>query len=531
MNLLNRMATLAVLALFGAAPGDRPAAPGRLFAGPAAALRQAGALPGPFTVFGWVSPPASITTDARIAELAGAGMNLAMTAWNDSGRLADNLRRLDLAAAQGMRCLIWDARFDRFDVLDPDSPEGGALLDTIVADYRGHPGFFGFALGDEPPRTIWPLLARIYAGLRQRDPGHPVWNNLLGPGAFPDRASWERYVTDYLEQVRPGILCDDHYEFLISGNRGQFVENAASLNAWAREAGLPFWSIVLLVQHGLNRGITPGELTWQISMLLAYGARGIGYFAYWTPAPDTVWNWKPAIITYEGERTAWYPFVAALNQRARPAGETLAGLTWLGTEHAGSTPVGGTPFAPDGLISAVEGRAALGHFVDGSGTRHVLLVNSDSLAARTVGLSVNGVRRIWRLGESVGDWQELSPTPALRGERLDVALGPGDFVLLRFGGGFAPFGVGAGPRLAVWPRPAHREVNLTVSGLSPGGHVEVLDLGGRRVRSWRPGTSETTLSWCGERDSGGFAPPGLYFVRAEDSGGVSVSRIEWLGRR
>ena len=531
MSLLNRIATVSVLALTGLAPGDRPAAPGRVVAGPAAAVRADGAVTDRFVTFGWVSPPASVTTDARIAEMAGAGLTLTVPAWNDSGRREDNLARLDFAAAHGMRCILWDARFDRFHGLDPGSAGGGALLDSIVADYRGHPAFFGYYLGDEPARDIWPLLHDIAVPLRQRDPLHPAWDNLLGRGAFPDRAAWEGYTRDFLAALDPAVLCNDHYDFLEGRDVGLFVENAAGLSAIARAAGLPFWSIVLLVQHGPYRALTPGELSWQAGMLLAYGARGIGYFTYWTPAPDPAWNWQPAVISYDGERTAWYPTLAALNQQVLPVGETLAGLTWLATVHAGSVPRGGTPFVADALVGAVEGRAALGHFVDAFGTRHLLVVNSDSLAGRQVALTLVGPRRVWRLGERAGEWRPVATDPAPGGVRVALDLEPGGFALLRASGPFSPLGAGRGPGLGVYPRPAHREVSLTVSGMRAGGQVEILDASGRRVRSWLPGSDEATLTWRGEREVGGTVPPGLYFVRAEDPGGVTVARLEWLGTR
>jgi hypothetical protein len=531
MSQLRRFAALSLLALSGLAVGDRPAALGRVTPGLAAAVRTAGAARDRFVTFGWVSPPASVTTDARIAEMADAGLTLTLPAWNDSGRREDNLARLDFAAAHGLRCLLWDTRFNRFLTLGPRSAAGGVLLDSIVADYRDRPAFFGYYLGDEPSRGIWPLLDSIAGPLRLRDPAHPVWNNLLGRGSFESRAAWESYTRDYIAALHPRVLCDDHYDFHLDGDVGQFVENASGFAAMAREAGLPFWVIVQLVQHGVFRALTPGELAWQTSMLLAYGARGIGYFTYWTPAPDPVWNWQPAMISYEGQRSAWYPVVAELNRKVRAAGETLAGLTWLATVHAGSTPLGGAPFVPEAVVGSVEGRAALGHFTDGYGVRHVLVVNSDSLAAQQVTLTLRGPRLIWRLGGEAGEWQSVTSLPVPGGERVALDLEPGGFVLLRISGPFSPPGAGRGPGLGVYPRPAHREVSLTVSGLDPGGHVEILDAGGRRVRSWRPGSDEATLTWRGERDSGGSAPPGIYFVRAEDAGGISVSRLEWLGNR
>ena len=531
VSLFHRFATLFLLALSGLMVGDSPAVPGRVVSGPAVAARTAGPAGDRFVTFGWVSPPASLTTDARVAEMAEAGLTLAMPAWNDSGRREDNIARLDFAAAHGLRCLLWDARFGRFETLDPSSAAGGALLDSIVADYRDRLAFFGYYLGDEPPRSIWPLLESIAGPLRQRDPAHPAWNNLLGRGSFVSRAAWECHTRDYIAALHPAVLCNDHYDFHLDGDVGLFVENVAGLAAMAREAGLPFWAIVQLVQHGPFRALTPGELAWQTSMLLAYGARGIGYFTYWTPAPDTVWNWQPAIISHEGQRSAWYPVVAGLNGRVRAAGETLAGLTWLATVHAGSTPPGGKPFVPEAVVGSVEGRAALGHFTDGHGVRHVLVANSDSLAAQQVALTLRGQRRVWRLGGEAGEWRPVTTLSVPGGERVALDLEPGGLVLLRISGPFSPLGAGRGPGLGVYPRPAHREVSLSVSGLGPGGHVEILDAGGRRVRSWRPGSDEATLSWRGERDRGGSAPPGFYFVRAEDTEGVSVSRLEWLGSR
>ncbi len=487
-------------------------------------------IPG-FVTFGWVSPPAESTTDARVAEMAGAGLTLTLPAWLDAGHRADNLARLDYAAAHGMRCLIWDERFERFHELEPGSPAGGALLDSIVADYRGHPAFFGYYLGDEPPVSEYPLLAELFEALRQRDPAHPAWNNLLGRMAFADGAQWRTYVRTYLRSVRPAVLCDDQYDFLSTGDRGQFVENAAGLRELSRAAGIPFWAIVLLVQHGGYRAVTPAELEWQVAMLLAYGARGIGYFTYWTPAPDPQWNWQPAIIGYDGRRTAWYGVVRDLDRRVRPAGETLAALTWLATVHAGGTPAGGTPFTPDDLLTAVEGRAALGHFADSTGTRYLLVVNSDSLAARTLGLLLGGTRRVWRLGTAVGEWNELPVGRVVGGTRVALALAPGSFALLRAGGDAGPAGVGSGPDLVLLPNPARRELRLQLMRLTGEARLEILDASGRRIWSRAVGAAEASLTWRGEGPSGGSAPPGLYFVRVRDAQGVAAVRLHWLGSR
>jgi len=532
MSRLSR--TFLVAALLGGAGGDRLASPAR-----ATAARDptptAAALP-PFVLFGWVSPPNDSTTAERIAELAGAGLNVAVPAWADSGRRADNQRRMGFAADVGVRCLAWDDRFARVYFEGEDV----ALLDTIVADYSSHPGFLGYYFTDEPQPPDFKLLARIYSDLRERDPVHPAWDNLLGINGFPNHAAWESYVRQWVETVHPSVLCVDMYEFLADRDRGLFVENVAALRALGDEYGIPFWFVVQLVQHGPYRALTVGELRWQVSHLLAYGARGVGYFTYWTPAPDPEWNWQPAVIGYDGRRTAWYDVLAAFNPGVRATGETLAGLTWLSTQHAGSVPPGGTAFSPDDWILEVEGRAALGRFAGEGGERYLLVANSDSLAARTVTLSLPRTRRVWRLGATPGSWSEVEverylhpfrERPALQaqsGVRVAIALESGDFALLRLE--LDPASL-PGPVLAVGPNPARGMARFAVSRIGRGARLEIVDAGGRRVwsRALAPGAS--LVPWSGEREQGGQVRPGIYLARVTDAGGVTTARLAWLGAR
>ena len=518
-------AALALAVLLLGAAGDRrtrvsAGAPGR------AGARAGGASPPlpDFALFGGVSPPNAVTTAERIREMAEAGINVALPAWADSGRIADNLQRFRFAAENGMRCIAWDERFYRAYF------EGGgdALVDSIVADHLGVPGFLGYYFTDEPRPPEFPLLARIYADLRKRDPIHPAWNSLLPTYGFADLAAFERYARDFLDATGASVLCNNHYDFMVGHDRGGFVENAATLRAIADDYGIPFWSFVLLVEHGTYRGLDPGELRWQVSHLLAYGARGIGYFTYWTPAPDPKWNWKPAVIDHDGTRSPWYDVLVAFNPSVRAAGETLAGLTWLSTQHAGSTPRGGAAFAPDDWIRAVGGRAAIGRFVNGTGGRNLLVANSDSLAAATVVLALPRTRRAWRLGDAVDSWTEVAAEPEVGGARFAIALESGGFALLRLE---ADPAAAPGPVLAVGPNPAHGTVRFAASRIAPGARLEIVDAAGRPVWSSALAPNAGPLVWSGEREGGGHAGPGIYFARVTDAGGVTTARFSWLGAR
>lgn len=478
-----------------------------------------------FALFGWVSPPNDSTTPERIAELAGVELNVMLPAWADSGHLGQNLRRMRLAADRGVRCLAWDDRFYRIYITGEASL---ALLDTIVADYAAEPGFLGYYFTDEPPPSDFKLLARIYSDLRARDPVHPAWDNLNGFKGFSDRAAWESYTREFIQTVGPAVLCNDHYDFVEGRDREQYVENLVALRAIADEYGLPFWFIVQLVQHGEYRGLDPGELRWQVSQLLAYGARGVGYFTYWTPAPDKTWNWQPAVVGYDGRRSPWYDVLAAFNPRVRAAGELLAGLTWLSAQHAGSLPPGADPFVADDWVGAVEGRAAIGRFAGPAGERYLLVVNSDSLAAHTVRLSLPHARRVWKLGPANEAWSELVTELATEGVRLPLALESGDFALVRLGADPAR---PPGPVLALGPSPASGVVRFAVSRIGAGARIEIVDAQGRRVWSSAVGPNAAPIAWRGERDGGGRTRPGIYLARVTDASGTTTARFSWLGSR
>lgn len=525
------------LALVMALPGDAASGAGaaaRVGRRPSAlANAGAGALPG-FASFGWVSPPPSFATASGIAQVAATGFDLMLPYLNDSGRVADNLARCDLAAANGMRCLVWDQRFGRFEGLDPRSAEGGAWLDSIVATYRDRPGFGGYYLGDEPPPEKFPLLAVLFAELRRRDPAHPAWNDLLGAwrGGWQQ---WPAYVRSYLDLMHAPVLCYNQYDFQIGGDRQLFVRQLAAAANLADEYGIPFWVITLVIQHLQYRALTDGEVRWQGSMALAYGARGVGYFTYWTPQANPLLNWHYGLIDTAGSPTHWYALVSDFNPRLVAAGRVVARLARLWTAHAGSVPPGAAAFAPQAWLAGVTGRAALGAFADSAGGRYLVVANSDSLASRDVALELPGASHIERLSDDGGAWLPVamasSPSVASTGgPSVTLSLAAGDFALLRIAGAGEPRALGAGPALRADPNPGRGTVRFELARVRSGGTIELLDASGARIWSRAVPAGSGSVSWSGTRDAGGAAPAGVYFVRARDASGVTVLRVSWLGR-
>jgi hypothetical protein len=503
-------------------PGIVPALPARTVLHPGTASLAR------FTLFGWVSPPVAFTTPERYAELANAGFNTTVLAWEDPGTRTENAKRLDDTRPVGVRNLLLDQRFDQ---VREDDPSTYPVLDSIVAAYQSDPAFLGYYLGDEPGVSRFPQLAEWFRLLRTHDPPHPAWNNLSGRNGFATRDAWINYLRAYASQVQPAVLCTDHYDHLVSGDRGQFVENVAGTAQVAREYGLPFWGIVLVIKHGPYRDVDDGLLRWQVAQWLSYGTRGIGYFTYWTPAPDTNLNWGDGMIRYAtGERTYHYDQVRTLNLRVKPLGETLAGLAWLSTEHSGGTPNGGTAFEPDSLVAGLEGRATLGTFADAYGTPYLFVANRDSSAAQTLAIELLGERKAERFMDA-GGWEPWPGTPTARGRRVELSLAAGDFALLRLTGGCPGLTSGAcDATLDAAPNPGSGSVRFAATRVRGASTLTLIDVNGRRVWARALGGEAPVVVWDGRADDGSRVRPGFYWARLTDANGSVVRRVAWLGR-
>ncbi len=484
-----------------------------------------------FALFGWVAPPADSTTPARYAELAEAGLNVTVLAWEDPGIVPENLRRLQYSAPLGVQNLLLDQRLDRVHEHEPSSM---AVLDSIVTAYRDQPAFLGYYLGDEPGTERFSRLGEWFRLLRAHDPLHPAWNNLIGRSAFVSREAWLGYMRDYIEATQPAVLCTDHYDHLVGRDRGQFIDNVAGTAQVAREYGLPFWGIVLVIRHLEYREVDDALLRWQVAQWLSYGSRGIGYFTYWTPAPDPdpAVGWAEGMIRWgTGERTSHYDQVRVLNLRLKPLGEALAGLVWLSTEHSGGTPLGGTAFAADSLVSAVEGRVSLGTFADAGGVPYLFVANRDSAAAQRVALELVGERRAERMTDS-GGWESWPTTPDAHGRRLELTLAAGDFTLLRLSGTCGSVSAGeCTSTLAVSPNPATGRVRFAATGVRGGSSLTLVDLSGRHVWTRALVGDAPVLEWDGRGDDGARVRPGCYWARLSDARGTQVRRVAWLGAR
>ena len=80
------------------------------------------------------------------------------------------------------------------------------------------------------------------------------------------------------------------------------------------------------------------------------------------------------------------------------------------------------------------------------------------------------------------------------------------------------------------PNPFGAFLNIELPGGSVAGRVEILDLSGRRLRSWRTRGSES-IRWDGHDEHGVSMPAGVYLVRLSSPRGVTTIRVSRVTSR
>jgi hypothetical protein len=312
-----------------------------------------------FAVGFWVDPPADQQTDTRFAEIAHANFTFIIGNFGATTPAAVS-NQLRLCAAHGLKAIVSMA---------------GLPPDRLPDD----PACWGYFVADEPGPGAFPELRKTVDALRQARPGKLAYINL-----FPNYApAWALGTSNYLEhlarfvrEVHPDVLSMDHYPRFApdADGRDGYCQNLAAMRQESLAAGIPFWNFFNTMPYGPHTDPTEAQIRWQINASLAYGAKGVMYFCYWTPAGGEFPK-GGAILRRDGTRTRHYAQARRLNARLKHLGPTLMQLTSIGVYriHPQDDPSAVLKGSP--LRSLTPGDYLVGAFRHTDGRRAVLLQN------------------------------------------------------------------------------------------------------------------------------------------------------------
>ncbi|MCQ6557679.1 beta-galactosidase [Paenibacillus mendelii] len=332
-----------------------------------------------FPVGIWVTPPVDEISSERYREIREAGITFmsGFTEW--TGGLDIIRKSLDMAQENGLKIIIADPRVRHAMARDT------SMLPEILQEFSGHPAFMGHNVCDEPSIAQIAELADLAERYRMDLPDALPFVNL-----FPTYASEQQLggtYADYLEQFmscyKPEVLSYDHYPFLVAKHDDspdispQYFYNLHLIREQALLHDVPFWLFIQTLSfNNTNRDPVEEEIRWQVYTSLAYGAKGIQYFTYWTPE-NGVETFGDAMIDRDGNKTRHYGEVQAVNRELHAIGPILLGLRSTGIRFHGfepeSIPVLTGTVAP---IQALSGDPVIiGGFEDTQGKEKLIVVN------------------------------------------------------------------------------------------------------------------------------------------------------------
>lgn len=337
---------------------------------------------------------------------------------------------LDLAQQAGLQAIVSDPRLAVPNWNAVDAAAASVRIESAVLETARHPAVIGYSLTDEPNAAAFPGLALVAQAIRQRAPQHWAYINLFPNYANATQlgtATYEEYLERFVATCQPKILSYDHYATMEDGSfRPEYWQNLEQMRAASRRAAVPFWNIVLSVGCVGYRVPSTADLHLQAYSTLAYGARGLTWFTYFTPR---LGNFREAPIDPFGHETPAWDRLRFVNLQVARLGPTLLQLRSDDVYHFGALPPGTHASTATNLVQSVGDRDFFaGDFTHADGSRYVLLVNRN-LTRSQLANRVNfrtAPRRVQQVSPWTGDLQ------GFEGEAQWVSPGAGALLRVEY---------------------------------------------------------------------------------------------------
>ena len=199
----------------------------------------------------------------------------------------------------------------------------------IVPIIKDHPSLWQYYLADEPPMKRLKELQDIQQRIARYDSNAKCYINLL-PNSGKQVLKYigvEKYP-DYLKAfstVKQPQISYDFYPVQGKTVRGDvWYKILEDIREESHRTGRPFWAYILCVPHFIYPMPTMGHLRLQCYANLAYGAQGIQYFSYSTPAHYDQYDFHDGPLLRNGKKGVTYKLVKKMNAELKP----VASLFW-----------------------------------------------------------------------------------------------------------------------------------------------------------------------------------------------------------
>ena len=231
-----------------------------------------------------------------------------------------------------------------------------AVEDQLIAKYdefKTYKSFQGIVAKDEPSMEYYEAIAAAQDWWRSKYAGYEFFVNLFPSYATPvqlfgnnapEDLTFIDYVDELVNTTNPDYLSYDHYALRRSGLTGTirpaWLYDLEVFAEASKKYNIPFYIFILCTQHlDYINPQTYREIAWQVYSSMAYGAKGIETFQYWSYLiPDNnVDKLGTSLVGPRGEITPLYYAVQEVFQELRSFESLYMAFDWQGTMPVGQS--------------------------------------------------------------------------------------------------------------------------------------------------------------------------------------------------
>lgn len=260
----------------------------------------------PFTLMG----PQQWPHTFNVPRYTAANFNNTLVWWADGNGK-------QTAAISSQNNLPWHAF-----IVDGEGPE-----EERIPDYASVGNAAGWMIGDEIPTLGQPWYGNLAAWTKLNRPNDLVYHNVYPTYAPPEALyggpppggtyTYEQYLEDTVQIMKPDVLMYDHYPFVAPNlQRHDLFINMLAVRDKAKQHNLPYWAFMQSFSGIGYRAPSESDLRMQAYAHLAAGYTGLSYFTF-----DSIFDY--AILDSAGNPTPIYNPVQQLNAEVQRLGKAL----------------------------------------------------------------------------------------------------------------------------------------------------------------------------------------------------------------
>lgn len=302
-------------------------------------------------------PPANVAgtgnlnyiTNDSYKNVAESGINIIYGLYErGDSNLQEVLNAYKYAEANGIKYLPKDLKTKA----GSEFPE--AMEESLLA-YNKEKAFIGNLVYDEPSSAYFEELGKSFINYKKISPNSIFYINILPMYASkaqltidvsngtPGEATlqdYQNYVDSFVSIVKPQMISYDYYPLQGSfpSLESTYYKNMSIIRKAAINAKIPFWVYIQTTSYGqLSRVPKEAEIQWQVNSSLAYGAKGIQYFCYWTPVE--VAEFRGSMVTRTGVKNPTYFYAQTMNKQIVAIDDVLMNCKSIGVMQLNDSPV------------------------------------------------------------------------------------------------------------------------------------------------------------------------------------------------